>query len=76
MTERTPDPQPEETPGLEQGGSVRPGDTPPAESSTSDLGEKQPSLPGSGANKLVYGIVIGLAVVVVVMFGAYAVSLF
>jgi len=37
---RTPDPDPADTPGLEPGGSVRPGDTPPGESSTSGAADE------------------------------------
>src|SRR5207244_13630470 len=42
MTANPPDPQPETTPGLEPGGSVTPGDTPPIESSTSATNYRQP----------------------------------
>ena len=59
-----PDPQPETTPGLEPGGSVTPGDTPPIESSTSATNYRQPDLPSERTNWLVLG---GIALVVVVI---------
>jgi hypothetical protein len=40
-----PDPDPDRTPGLEPGGGVRPGDTPPDSGSTSGLSHPQP-MPG------------------------------
>jgi hypothetical protein len=59
-----PDPQPETTPGLEPGGSVTPGDTPPGESSTSATTFRQPDLPSSRTNWAVLG---GIALVVVII---------
>ncbi|MER7838137.1 DUF6480 family protein [Streptomyces sp. NPDC096040] len=38
----TPDPEPERTPGLEPGGGVSPGETPPAEGSTSGISHPEP----------------------------------
>jgi hypothetical protein len=64
MTAHPPDPQPESTPGLEPGGSVTPGDTPPGESSTSGTSYRGPDLPSERTNWLVLG---GIALVVVVI---------
>jgi hypothetical protein len=64
MTATPPDPQPDQTPGLEEGGGVRPGDTPPGEASTSGNTFREPDLPSEGANK---AIAIGLVVLVVVV---------
>ncbi|MEU3623648.1 hypothetical protein BS329_13595 [Amycolatopsis coloradensis] len=38
----TPGPEPDEVPGLEKGGSVSPGDTPPDAGQTSGLSHPQP----------------------------------
>jgi Family of unknown function (DUF6480) len=59
-----PDPQPETTPGLEPGGSVTPGDTPPGESSTSATNYREPDLPSERTNWAVIG---GIALVVVIV---------
>ncbi|MCR3721534.1 MULTISPECIES: DUF6480 family protein [Prauserella salsuginis group] len=45
MTAQPPDPPPEETPGLEPGGGVRPGDTPPESGQTSGLSHREPTPP-------------------------------
>jgi hypothetical protein len=45
MTTPRPDPDPDRTPGLEPGGGVRPGDTPPESGGTSGLSHPQP-MPG------------------------------
>ena len=42
MTAQPPDPDPAQTPGLEPGGGVRPGDLPPDSAQTSGLSEPQP----------------------------------
>lgn len=76
MTSPSTDPQPEQTPGLEPGGSVTPGDTPPAEASTSGAVRNQPDLPSQGTNKAVYGVIIAVAVLAAVTFIGYAVGLF
>jgi hypothetical protein len=70
-----PDPDPASTPGLDAGGSVQPGDTPPGEASTSGVSFRQPDLPSQRTNKLVYGVVIGLSVLVALMLVGYVVGL-
>jgi hypothetical protein len=42
MTALPPDPQPADTPGLEPGGGVAPGSTPPDSAQTSGLSYQQP----------------------------------
>lgn len=42
MTATPPDPDPTRTPGLEPGGGVRPGETPPDSAQTSGLSDPQP----------------------------------
>lgn len=70
------DPQPEQTPGLEPGGGVSPGDTPPGESSTTGgVKREQPDLPSAGANKAVYAVILGLTLLGVLTFVGYAVGL-
>lgn len=69
MTATPPDPQPENTPGLEPGGGVAPGDTPPGEASTSGNTFREPDLPSEGANKAIgLGIVVIVVVVAVLLF--------
>ncbi|GGC17226.1 DUF6480 family protein [Cellulomonas carbonis] len=77
MTTSNPDPDPSETTGLEPGGSVAPGDTPPGEASTtSGVTTHQPDLPSERTNKAVYGVVVALGLLVVVMLVAYAAGAF
>ncbi|MFI6306693.1 DUF6480 family protein [Amycolatopsis thailandensis] len=57
----TPGPEPEDAPGLEPGGSVRPGDTPPDAGQTSGLSHPQP-IP-SRKPAVIALIVIGILVV-------------
>lgn len=72
----TPDPQPDETPGLEAGGGVNPGDTPPGESSTtSGLSAHQPKVGSTGSNWLVYAIVGVVVVLVGLYFVGYAIGI-
>lgn len=61
---RTPGPEPHETPGLEPGGSVQPGDTPPDAGQTSGLSHPQPipSRTVPVATLVILGIIV-LAVV-------------
>ena len=70
MTSKPTDPDPDNTPGLEPGNGVMPGDTPPVEASTSGVSHREPKLPSSGANKAVYlGILVVVALVVVMLVG-------
>ncbi|GGY86759.1 hypothetical protein GCM10010327_16650 [Streptomyces nitrosporeus] len=48
MSTGNPDPDPHTTPGLEPGGGVPAGETPPAEGSTSEAGPRH-TPPGAGA---------------------------
>ena len=75
MTAKPTDPDPENTPGLESGGGVNPGDTPPGEASTSGNTFREPKLPSERTNKAVYvGILVVVALVLVMLVG-YAVGI-
>jgi hypothetical protein len=58
MSTTPPDPEPDRTPGLEPGGGVSPGDTPPESGSVSGLSHPQP-MPGR-AFPIVTTVVIGV----------------
>jgi len=74
-TPTSPDPDPAQTPGLEPGGSVAPGDTPPGESSTSGAADRQPAAGSRGANWAAY-IIIGVVVAFTgLFFVGYAIGL-
>jgi len=66
-TPTSPDPDPDTTPGLEPGGGVAPGDTPPGESSTSGTSDRQPGAGSRGSNWFAYAIV-GVVVAFVLLF--------
>lgn len=74
-TPASPDPDPASTPGLEPGGGVSPGDTPPGESSTSGAGDHQPPTGSRGANWVAYAIVGLVVAFVVLFFVGYAIGL-
>ncbi|HEY8371796.1 MAG TPA: DUF6480 family protein [Pseudonocardiaceae bacterium] len=61
-----PDPDPDKTPGLEPGGGVAPGDTPPGEASTS--GVSHPQGQPSRVGNLVTLVLIILVTVAVLAF--------
>jgi hypothetical protein len=61
-----PGPEPEEVPGLEKGGSVPPGDTPPDAGQTSGLSHPQP-MPSRTVPVLAL-VIIGIVVVGVAAF--------
>jgi hypothetical protein len=63
----TPDPEPGRTPGLEPGGGVPPGETPPAEGSTSGIAHPEPVELRRAWGPWPAAVVIGLAVVVALM---------
>ncbi len=59
------DPDPATTPGLEPGGGVRPGDTPPGEASTAGPSQDQ-RIPGRGI-PIALMVVLGLVVLLIVV---------
>ncbi|GAA2720982.1 DUF6480 family protein [Cellulomonas aerilata] len=69
------DPDPENTPGLEPGNGVNPGDTPPGEASTSGNTFREPKLPSSGANKAVYVGIFAVVALVIVMLVGYGLGI-
>lgn len=75
MTHINPDPEPERTTGLEPGGGVPPGETPPAESSMPEAGPLETHNPTTGWAKGPLVIIIGLCVLVAAFFLAYALVL-
>jgi hypothetical protein len=75
MTAKPTDPDPDNTPGLEPGNGVNPGDTPPVEASTSGNTFREPDLPSARTNKLVYVGILAVALVAVLTFIGYAVGI-
>ncbi|PRX48204.1 hypothetical protein B0I33_10418 [Prauserella shujinwangii] len=73
MTAPPPDPDPRETPGLEEGGGVAPGDTPPDSAQTSGLSHREPRQ--SKGMSLAWVLTIAIVVVLVAgFFIAYLVT--
>ena len=68
MTSPQPDPDPSDTPGLEAGGSVRPGDTPPSEAGTSGLSSHESKEPSKGLNKAIPIAIVSLVFLFVLFF--------
>jgi hypothetical protein len=75
MTHINPDPEPERSTGLEPGGGVPPGETPPAESSLPEAGPRETHNPTKGWAKGPLSLIIVLAVLVAAFFLAYALVL-
>ncbi|MFH8886317.1 DUF6480 family protein [Streptomyces californicus] len=73
MSTGNPDPDPRNTPGLEPGGGVSPGDTPPGESSTSEAGPRQETSKGWAMAPLI--VILTVAALVAGFFLAYALLL-
>ncbi|GAA0919143.1 DUF6480 family protein [Streptomyces thermoalcalitolerans] len=75
MSYVNPDPEPERTSGLEPGGGVPPGETPPAESSMPEAGPYERHNPTKGWAKAPLTLILLLVVVVAAFFLAYALLL-
>ncbi|MEU0603530.1 DUF6480 family protein [Streptomyces sp. NPDC006393] len=75
MSYVNPDPDPERTTGLEPGGGVPPGETPPAESSMPEAGPRQPDSTSRGWAKAPLAVIIVLVLVLAFGFLAYALGL-
>jgi Family of unknown function (DUF6480) len=75
MTAMPTDPDPENTPGLEPGNGVAPGDTPPIEASTSGNTFREPDLPSARTNKAVYIGILAVVVLSVLTFVGYALGI-
>jgi hypothetical protein len=70
-----PDPDPSTTTGLEPGGGVPPGETPPGEGGTSGLSHHEPP-PGVGITRFAVIAIVVVVVLVALFLVARAVSLF
>ncbi|MEU0970011.1 DUF6480 family protein [Streptomyces sp. NPDC005917] len=68
----TPDPEPERTPGLEPGGGVAPGDTPPAEGGTSGISRPEPPETRKGWSTM--PLVLIMVVVALIAIGLIAMA--
>jgi hypothetical protein len=75
MTHYSPDPEPERSTGLEPGGGVPPGETPPAESSMPEALPREPHSPTKGWAKAPMAVIIVVTVLVAAFFLAYALVL-
>ncbi|MEU6278248.1 DUF6480 family protein [Streptomyces populi] len=71
----TPDPRPDRTPGLDPGGGVPPGETPPAEGGTSGIAHPEPPELRKGWGALPLTVIIVVVVLVAVGLIAMAVAL-
>lgn len=75
MSYTNPDPEPERTTGLEPGGGVPPGETPPAESSLPAAGPRETHNPTRGWAKAPLALILLLVVLVAAFFLVYAIVL-
>jgi hypothetical protein len=70
-----PDPEPERSTGLEPGGGVPPGETPPAESSLPEAGPREVHNPTKGWAKGPLTVILVCTVLVAAFFLAFALAL-
>ncbi|MFJ9904560.1 DUF6480 family protein [Streptomyces sp. NPDC101152] len=75
MSYVSPDPEPERTTGLEPGGGVPPGETPPAESSMPEAGPRETHNPTKGWAKAPLALILILVVVIAAGFLAFALTM-
>ncbi|MEQ8146387.1 DUF6480 family protein [Streptomyces sp. OP7] len=75
MTYVNPDPDPERTTGLEAGGGVPPGETPPAESSMPEAGPYETHNPTKGWAKGPMTAILVVVAFIAAFFLAYAIIL-
>ncbi|MYW17844.1 hypothetical protein GT039_20195 [Streptomyces sp. SID2955] len=75
MSHVNPDPEPERTTGLEPGGGVPPGETPPAESSLPEAGPRQPDARRGGWAKAPLTAILLLVALIAAFFLVYALIL-
>ncbi|MER6807115.1 MULTISPECIES: DUF6480 family protein [Streptomyces] len=75
MNHVSPDPEPERSTGLEPGGGVPPGETPPAESSMPEAGPYETHNPTKGWAKGPMTAILVLVALIAAFFLAYALVL-
>ncbi|MFV0137728.1 DUF6480 family protein [Streptomyces sp. HMX87] len=75
MSYTNPDPEPERTSGLEPGGGVPPGETPPAESSLPEAGPREDHNPPKGWAKAPLTLILAVVLLVAAGLLAYALVL-
>ncbi|MFF7853246.1 DUF6480 family protein [Streptomyces sp. NPDC007904] len=75
MNHVSPDPEPERSTGLEPGGGVPPGETPPAESSMPEAGPYETHNPTKGWAKGPLTAILALVVLIAAFFLVYAIIL-
>lgn len=72
----SPDPDPAETTGLEAGGGVPPGETPPSAASTSSAHYQAPTAQGRGLSTALFVVLGVLVLLIVIGFVGKALGLF